>query len=78
MKKELTEMGVPFYIDSPSNQQFPILPDSVLEQLKEKYSYTFQERMDETHCAVRFCTSWATKEEHVEMLLADIRALLDR
>ena len=78
MKKELTEMEVPFYIDSPSNQQFPILPDSVLEQLKEKYSYTFQERMDETHCAVRFCTSWATKEEHVEMLLADIRALLDR
>ncbi len=78
MKKELTEMGVPFYIDSPSNQQFPILPDSILEELKEKYSYTFQERMDETHCAVRFCTSWATKEEHVEMLLADIRALLDR
>lgn len=76
LKDELTKMGVRFYIDSPSNQQFPVLPDAVLETLKETYSYSYQERMDETHSAVRFCTSWATKEEHVEQLLADIRRQL--
>ena len=27
-------MGVKFYIDSPTNQQFPILPDAVLAELK--------------------------------------------
>ena len=32
--------------------------------------------MDETHSAVRFCTCCATKEENVDMLLADIRELL--
>ena len=76
MRDELTKMGVKFYIDSPTNQQFPILPDTVLEKLKENYSYAYQARMDETHSAVRFCTSWATKEENVEALLADIRAII--
>ena len=47
-------MGVKFYIDSPTNQQFPILPDAVLAELKKKYSFAYQERMDETHSAVRF------------------------
>ena len=76
LKDELTKMGVEFYIDSPTNQQFPILPDAVLAELKKKYSFAYQERMDETHSAVRFCTCWATKEENVDMLLADIQKLL--
>lgn len=76
MRDELTKMGVKFYIDSPTNQQFPILPDTVLEKLKENYSYAYQARMDETHSAVRFCTSWATKEENVDRLLTDLSSYL--
>lgn len=76
LKKALTEMGVPFQADSPSNQQFPILPDEVLKELDKKYSYSYIQRMDETHSAVRFCTSWATREEHVDQLIEDIRALV--
>lgn len=76
LKEELTKMGVKFYVDSPSNQQFPILPDAVLEKLQEKYAYAYQARIDEANSAVRFCTCWATKEENVDMLLADIRELL--
>ena len=78
LKDELIKMGVKFYIDSPTNQQFPILPDAVLAELKKKYSFAYQERMDETHSAVRFCTCWATKEENVDMLLADNQKLLAR
>lgn len=78
LKDELTKMGVKFLIDSPSNQQFPILPDAVLEELKEKYTYAYQQRMDETHSAVRFCTCWATKEENVDALIADIRTQLEK
>lgn len=76
LKEDLTNMGVEFYMDSPTNQQFPILPDTVLEELKKKYSFSYWERMDEKHSAVRICTSWATKEENVEKLLADVRKLL--
>lgn len=76
LKDELTASGVTFMVDSPSNQQFPILPDHVLEELRKKYSFEFNGKTDENHSAVRFCTSWATKEENIDALLADIKALL--
>ena len=76
LKKALVGAGVPFLVDSPTNQQFPILEDRVLEVLDAKYSYCYQQRMDETHSAVRFCTGWATKSEHVDSLIEDILALL--
>ena len=76
LKDELTAAGVTFMVDSPSNQQFPILPDRVLEELRKKYSFEFNGKADENHSAVRFCTSWATKEENIDALLADIKALL--
>lgn len=76
IKDELTAMNVSFLLDSPTNQQFPILPDSVLEQLNAKYAFEFQGKADETHSIVRICTSWATKEENVDLLLEDIKKLL--
>lgn len=77
LKEELINMGVSFMIDSPTNQQFPILPNTVLEKLSEKYVYEYNRSVDEAHSAVRFCTCWATKEEAVDALCADIRALLE-
>jgi len=47
-----------------------------LEELRKKYSFEFNGKVDEEHSAVRFCTCWATKEENVEALLSDIKALL--
>lgn len=76
LKDALTQLGVSFLVDSPTNQQFPILPDSVLCALKENYVYEYQQRVDKTHSAVRFCTSWATKEEDVDSLICDIQKLL--
>ena len=46
-----------------------------LEKLKEKYVYSYWARVDETHSAIRLCTSWATKDENVEALCSDIRAI---
>ena len=76
LKQAMTDAGVKFLVDSPTNQQFPVLPDSVLSELGKKYSYSYQQRMDPENSAVRFCTSWATKEENVDMLIEDIRALV--
>lgn len=76
LKDELTNMGVCFYIDSPTNQQFPILPDAVLKELEKTYSYAYQVRINDASSAVRFCTCWATREENVDRLLSDIRRLL--
>lgn len=67
--------GCPMLFDSPTNQQFPILPDAWLAKLGEKYVTSWIAKPDESHTAVRFCTSWATREEDVDALLADIAAL---
>ena len=72
------ELGVPFLVKVQSNQLFPILPDGVLARLAEAYVFCEQCRVDESHRAVRFCTSWATKEENVQALCQDLEDLLGR
>ena len=60
--------GFPFLYKSSTNQQFPVLPDTVLDILSEKFSWDYWCRVDEEHSCVRFCTSWATKEENIVAL----------
>lgn len=72
IRDALRTMGIPFLIDSPTNQQFPILPDSMLERLSDKYAFSFQGKTDDAHSAVRICTSWATREEDVLSLIRDL------
>lgn len=75
LKEAFLEKGYPLFYDSYTNQQFPILPKEHLEQLKEKYSFELWENLDEEYSAVRFCTSWATKEEQIDALIADLDEL---
>ena len=74
LKKIFLEKGYSLRYDSYTNQQFPILPDSHIEKLKEKYVFEFWEKISDTESAVRFCTSWATKPEVVDELIKDIMA----
>lgn len=62
--------GYDFLVDSPSNQQFPILPNDVMELLSKDFKFSVWKRIDAGHTAVRFCTSWATRAEAVDALLA--------
>ena len=75
LRDAITEAGFGFYAESPTNQLFPVLPDEILEQLRERYAYTYQCRVSDTHSAIRLCTSWATLEEHVEAFCADLLRL---
>ncbi len=71
----LREAGIPVLVDSPTNQIFPIFEDGMLAQLEQAYLFTFMERVDDTHSAVRICTSWATAPDAVQALCAEIRRL---
>ena len=75
LKEAFVKKGYALRYDSYTNQQFPILPNEHVEKLKEKYVFSFWEKVDDTHSAVRFCTSWATKAENVEELIRDVEAL---
>lgn len=74
IREAFVENGFSLRYDSTSNQQFPVLPEDVILELGKKYSFSFWEKVDAAHSAVRFCTSWATKKEHVDMLVEDIKA----
>lgn len=69
MREAFRKAGYPFLVENTTNQLFPILSDSELERLREKYEFAYQQRVDAEHSAVRFCTSWATKEGDVESLI---------
>lgn len=75
IRATLEELGIPYLVPGVTNQIFPILPDAWLDQLAKEFVFCEQERVDETHRAVRFCTSWATKEENVDKLCQALRKL---
>lgn len=70
LKAGLREKGCAFYLDSPTNQQFVILPDTEIKRLQEKVYLDLWDKVDEEHTVVRFATSWATRIEDVDALLA--------
>lgn len=75
VRRAFEEKGVEMAYPSHTNQQFPILTQAQREKLGEKYAFSFWEQVDEDRAAVRFCTSWATREEDVDALVADIANL---
>ena len=76
IRDALKAKGVPFLYESPTNQQFPILPDEVVEKLSDRYAFEGWGRVDEEHTATRICVSWATPKENVDALLHDLLPLL--
>ena len=75
IKRAFTEKGITFLIDSPTNQQFPILTRQQNETLSEKFSYESWQPLKDGRLAVRFCTSWATTDDNINELIEAIRRL---
>ncbi len=69
LKEGFRRKGYSFFLDSPTNQQFIILENSKMEELKKEVVFSFWEKLDESHTVVRFATSWATKEEEIHRLV---------
>lgn len=68
LKAILHEKGVEFYLESPTNQQFVILDDRRVEELKQQVGFSFWERYDGGRTVIRLCTSWSTTREDLELL----------
>ena len=68
LKKVLREKGLSFAWESPTNQQFVVMEDEKMKQLRENVVFSFWEKADRDHTIVRFATSWGTKEEEIEEL----------
>ena len=70
LKKGFVDRGYKLFMDSPTNQQFVFLTKAEMDRLGKDFFFEVWEPVDAEHIAVRFCTSWATKPEHVDALLA--------
>ena len=75
LRKAVEKKGWELYYDSPTNQQFPVVPDAALAKLAEKYSFATWAHLEDGRTAVRFCTSWATRREDMDELIRDIEKL---
>lgn len=65
----LKSKGYAFYAESPTNQVFPILSIQTAERLSKDFGFEQWGKVDDTHIAVRFCTSWATTEAQIDALI---------
>ena len=75
IKEACEKKGFKFLYDSPTNQQFPILPNEHVEILSKEFAFHQWKKIDDKHIAVRFCTSWCTTKEHTDSLVKAIEDL---
>ena len=71
----LADLNIPCLVPGITNQIFPILPDTILDELAKTICFTEMGRVDDTRRCIRFCTSWATPEENVQALTEELRRL---
>ena len=79
LRDGVAALGFPMPVESPSNQQFPIFPNEVVDQLRNMgYEFETDHAIDAGHTQIRLVTSWATPEQAVEDFLRDLSACAGR
>ncbi len=75
LKQAFLDAEFKMLTDSPTNQQFVILPDSLVKKLEKNYKFEVYGAMGGGMTAVRFVTSWATPEAEVHGFIEYFRGL---
>ncbi len=70
LKEGLRMKGYPLHIDSPTNQQFIVVEDKKLPELRESVKFDIWEKTDADHTVIRLVTNFATTDKEVDELLA--------
>ena len=78
IRNTIADLGFAFRVDGTTNQVFAILPHDLLSELAEKFAFTDFEPVDDRVRVVRFCTSWATSEENVDALCAELVRIAEK
>jgi len=67
--------GYQLFVDAPTNQVFPVFPNTLIDRLQKDYGFHFWEKFDDQSSIVRLVTSWATEESHVTGFISDLRQI---
>ena len=68
--------GILLFIESPTNQIFPVLNTDMIKELEKEFAFEMWEPIDDTKAAVRFVTSWATADAEVDALIKAVNKLV--
>jgi len=69
------QLGYTFLAPSKTNQIFPVLPYTVIEELSKTYDFYVWQKVDDQQAAIRLVTSWATQASVIQQFIADLRQL---
>lgn len=72
LKRGFVDKGYKMLIDSPTNQQFFVLPNDVMDRLAKTASFEIWGVRGDKETTARFVTSWATRQEDVEELVKEL------
>ena len=75
IKQALKEKGILFWVETTTNQLFPILTQSQIETLECLFQFYIWQKLNENESVIRLITSWATPEEHTHALIDAIHQL---
>lgn len=73
IRKVFEQEGYKAAIGSPTNQQFFVLPNDVLDRLQQHVSFELWGPRGESETTVRFVSSWATSQDDVDALESILR-----
>ena len=76
LRQVIRDAGIPFYLESPTNQQFVIMKNEDIQELRKSFGISFWEKYDDEHTIMRFSTSWATKEEDIRALGEKLKEII--
>lgn len=68
LRELFSKHTIPLYINSPTNQQFPILTKSQIETLRTQILFEVWNEISPNRFVTRFTTSWATTHEQLKLL----------
>lgn len=75
LKRRFSQRGYRIFMDSPTNQQFVVLPNSLIDSLREEVCFELWGSRGEKESVVRFVTDWTTTEEDIDLLFDTIDRL---
>lgn len=73
IRDAFVSQGCELLYDSTTNQQFPIVTGKVYSELTKHYAVTLWKKLPAEKLAIRVVTSWATKDEHVDDFISEIK-----
>lgn len=76
LRDSLTELGVPFFGSSQTNQIFPVLPTAVVKELEKDFFFYEWAPEKNGMIPIRLVTAWGTTKDDVEAFLRTIKKLL--